>query len=294
MTKIPTAFRRLVHQLNASMGEISKDLLENSRKASEGESKTDNKSVIGLLVRAEANESGLQMSQEEIMSQMKVLILAGYATTSISLTWCLIELCEKPAVQSKLREELRQFPDRDPTWDQLTSGLPYLDAVVQETLRLHPPVGETTRMATEDDVIPLSSPMKTPSGAVVDRISITKGEILTVRLQTINTSVAFWGLDAKEFIPERWLKEDGLPKKAQEIQGHRHILTFVDGSRMCLGRGFALTEFKAVLSVLVRNYAFEFSDGPDTKIERVRGLLPRPGISGLKGPKVPLRVRRLE
>ncbi|KAG5633069.1 hypothetical protein DXG03_008591, partial [Asterophora parasitica] len=59
--------------------------------------------------------------------------------------WALIELSRNPEVQSKLREELSQFTTEDPTYEQLTNGLPYLDAVVTETLRLHPPVPETTR-----------------------------------------------------------------------------------------------------------------------------------------------------
>jgi hypothetical protein len=54
---------------------------------------------------------------------------------------------------------------------------------------------------------------------------------------------------------------------------------------------FALTEFKVVLSVLLRNFAFEFPRGPDTAIERRMGLLPRPGVEGEAGYDVPLRIR---
>lgn len=58
-----------------------------------------------------------------------------------------------------------------------------------------------------------------------------------------------WGKDAKEFIPERWLDPARNPDTsgtlaAKDIQGHRHLLTFVDGPRLCLGRHFALAEFK--------------------------------------------------
>lgn len=119
---------------------------------------------------------------------MKVLILAGYETTSstyfitdnygedadpilllVSLTvraiyeppflchiltisflqWALIELSKNPDYQSKLREEiLSHFGNSDPTYDQLTMELPYLDAIVHETLRLHPPLPETTRVVS--------------------------------------------------------------------------------------------------------------------------------------------------
>ncbi len=61
--------------------------------------------------------------------------------------WALVELARNPENQDKLREELRrEFSTSDPTWDQLTSGLPYLDAVVHETLRFHPPVEELIRV----------------------------------------------------------------------------------------------------------------------------------------------------
>ncbi|TFY68884.1 hypothetical protein EVJ58_g742 [Rhodofomes roseus] len=292
--KIPTPFRRLVNKLNANMGEIAQELLENTRKESQGESKKEEKSIIGLLIKAEQSDSELHMSEDEVLAQMKVLILAGYETTSISLTWCLLELCKKPEIQQKLRDELSQFSGNDPTWDQFTNGLPYLDAVVHETLRLHPPLGETTRVATEDDIIPLSSPMRTPNGTLVDSIAVPKGQLVSVPIHMMNKSVKFWGPDAKQFKPERWLDEAGIPEPAQEIQGHRHLLTFVDGPRTCLGRHFALAEFKAVLCVLIRSYAFEFRDGPDTKTEIKRGILPRPSIAGEEGARLPLRVKRLD
>lgn len=68
------------------------------------------------------------------------------------LQWALLELSRKPAIQTKLREELLAFGSADPTLDQLTNQLPYLDAVVHEVLRTHPPVVETNR------VVSLSSP----------------------------------------------------------------------------------------------------------------------------------------
>ena len=61
--------------------------------------------------------------------------------------WALVELARNPEKQRKLREELRRdFLTSDPTWDQLTSELPYLDAVVHETLRLDPPAEELVRV----------------------------------------------------------------------------------------------------------------------------------------------------
>ncbi|KAG2344471.1 hypothetical protein BDR05DRAFT_836188, partial [Suillus weaverae] len=75
-----------------------------------------------------------------------------------------------------------------------------------------------------------------------DSISIAKGTRITISGAAINRSVAIWGPDAKEFKPDRWLAEDGISGKAKEVQGHRHLLTFVDGPRTCLGKDFAIAE----------------------------------------------------
>jgi len=220
----------------------------------------------------------------------------------VSLTWALIELSKQPALQDKLRKELQAF-GMDAGWDQLMGPqLPYLDAVVHETLRLHPPLTETTRVASKDDILHLSMPLPTGEAS----IAICKGTTISVPTICINRAEAIWGLNAKEFNPERWLvpEEEGKePTKVQwgkaalentfrQVQGHRHLLTFSDGPRTCLGKGFALVEFKAVLSVLIRTYAFEFPNGPETKIRVKNGILPRPKVVGCEGVQVPMVVRR--
>lgn len=294
LLRLPIGDNRIWAKLHATMGEIADELLERTRKEKQGllGEKAEEKSVIGLLIKAESSDTQLQMTQEEIMAQMNVLLLAGYETTSISLTWALIELSRNFEKQQMLREELSQISGTDPTWEQLASGLPYLDSVVHEVLRLHPPVTDTSRVAAEDDIIPLSTPVVTSTGDTVSSIVIKKGTIVAAPIRAINRSEAFWGPKAKDFEPERWLDDADIP--AKQIQGHRHILTFSDGARICLGRHFALAEFKAALSVLIRNYTFELLDGPDTRIENHHSILPRPKVAGQDGAKVPLRVRRVE
>ncbi|KAG1729368.1 cytochrome P450 [Suillus lakei] len=293
--KIPTKRTVLLKKLGVTMGEISNDLLIRSRQEKDvNSSKIDEeKSIIGLLIKSESQDAELHLSEEEVVAQMKSLLLAGYETTSISLTWALIELSQHPDIQTKLREELLAF-GADPTYDQLKTDLPYLDGVVHEILRLHPAVPESIRYAAADDVIPLSEPVCTESGEMTDSISIAKGTLITIPTASINRSSAIWGPDAKEFKPDRWLTEDGISGKAKEVQGHRHLLTFLDGPRTCLGKDFAIAEFKTVLSVLVKNFVFEMRDGLDTPVEPVRGILPRPRVVGEDGIGVPLRVRRYE
>ncbi|KAF8128179.1 cytochrome P450 [Boletus edulis] len=292
---LPNPRTKLSKMLHDSTSAISTQLFAKTKKEKEDglvEGEQD-KSIVGLLIKAESSDSALHMTPEEVVAQMRVLLFAGYDTTSISLTWALIELCKGQDAQDKLREELSQI-DGDPTWEQLTNGLPYLDAVVHETLRLHVLLGESSRMATEDDIIPLSGPVVTPfSPTPVTHVSIPRGTIVTAPIASINRSKVLWGPDAKQFKPSRWIDEDGIPQQAKEIQGHKHLLTFADGPRTCLGKGFAIAEFKAVLFVLIRNFKFEFRDGPQTKLGFAGGILPRPVILGEEGSRVPLLVSRV-
>ncbi|KIN94393.1 hypothetical protein M404DRAFT_1008378 [Pisolithus tinctorius Marx 270] len=290
---VPTSRGDLFAEMNQTLADVSRKFLQRSKEEKEAgiiDEKND-KSIIGVLLKAKDSGTDVQLSVEEILAQMKLLIIAGYETTSVSLTWALLELARNSDIQTKLRTELLALGS-DPTYDQLTNNLPYLDAVVHETLRLHPPLGEFLRQATEDDVIPLSEPVRTKSGRAVNSISVTHGTQIGISAACINRSVAIWGADAKVFRPERWLEEGGIPKKAQEVQGYRHLLTFVDGPRTCLGKGFALAEFKTVIFTLIKNFAFEMRDGPDTQIEMTWGILPRPRVVGEGRTNVPLRVRR--
>ena len=102
------------------------------------------------------------------------------------------------------------------------------------------------RQAMEDDVVPLSLPaLAAAGGATTDRIAIARGTIITVPIRAIHLSEDVWGPDAKAFRPERWLAGvEPDAARAREISGHRHLLTFFDGPRICIGKSFALAEIK--------------------------------------------------
>ena len=78
-------------------------------------------------------------------------------------------MTQNPRVQQKLREELLTLETETPSMDEL-NGLPYLDMVVRESLRLHAPVPTTIRVATKDDVIPVSASFTDRNGDVQDNI----------------------------------------------------------------------------------------------------------------------------
>ena len=88
---------------------------------------------------------------------------------SATMTWALYALSQNKQAQTKLREELSNISTDNPTMDDL-NGLPYLDAVVRETLRLYPAVASIQREARKDDCIPLSKPFTDKKGIVRNEI----------------------------------------------------------------------------------------------------------------------------
>ena len=103
------------------------------------------------------------------------------------------------------------------------------------------------------------------SGELVDNVAISANARIMIPIGAINRSEAIWGKDANEFKPERWLDDEaGLTEKAKDFQGYHHLLSFVDGPRICLGRLFAVAEFKVccvlfcssvLMSGLIRPYS---------------------------------------
>lgn len=101
---------------------------------------------------------------------------------SIAMTWAVYGMCKHPEVQDKLRAEVSEVLTDTPTYENLVA-LPYLDAIVRETLRVYSPILGTVRVASEDSMIPLSE-------ALVDVNGRKHGEILYVDRPCNST----WGI----------------------------------------------------------------------------------------------------
>ncbi|KAH7910533.1 cytochrome P450 [Hygrophoropsis aurantiaca] len=265
---IPTDRGRKIAVAQKTMGRIGRELLRDAKAsvmASQGNEKNgvieksslQGRDLLSLLVRANMATDipeNQKLSDEDVLAQVPTFLVAGHETTSTATTWALFSLTQQPEVQAKLREELFTIDSETPSMDEL-SALPYLDAVVRETLRVHSPVPSTVRIAMKDDILPLDNPFTDKHGQVQTEIKVSKGDPIFIPILAINRSEAIWGPDAKEFKPERW---ESPPESASNIPGiWGHLLTFLGGPRACIGYRFSLIEMKALLFTLVR--AFEFT-----------------------------------
>ncbi|KAJ7138346.1 cytochrome P450 [Mycena epipterygia] len=208
------------------------------------------KDLLSILLR-----SG-DMPREQLIDNISTFIVAGFDTTSASLTWALYAMAQFPSTQKKLREELLQF-GREPTVKDLASmeQLPYFDAVCKETLRMFAS-SDLERVALKDDVLPLRFPIFTPDGRRVNEIVIRKGETLIIPLICSNRLNAVWG-DGAHWRPERWLEGGKLPSKHDLTEGWANLLTFSEGPRLCIGHRLALLELKVIMAALIKRFSFE-------------------------------------
>ncbi|KAI0062953.1 cytochrome P450 [Artomyces pyxidatus] len=223
-----------------------------------------------------------RLSDEDILNNVNTFMFAGTDTISLAVTWTLFLLAKHPDIQTRLRAELRATPPPDRTSDDSVhahynelASLPFLNNVCRESLRLMPPIHSSMRTATEDDVIPTSTPVVGTDGIARDSFAIRKGTLVHVPMEGMNLDKELWGDDAWQFIPDRW---DHLPKTVASVPGsYSSLLTFSAGGRACIGQRFSLIEMKTFLHTLITNFVFSEAD---EKVVKANVLMTRPYVSG--------------
>lgn len=190
-----------------------------------------------------------------LQGQLMNFLSAGHGTVSLTVTWLCYFLAKHPAVQEKLRREVRTAlvapPSEAISFDaELIASLPLLRAVIRETLRLVPIVPLLRRESTKDTTI-VGYPIPTNTSVVcAPWIS---------HLQEQQ-----WGPQAAEFDPDRWLVNDDPPKAFS-------YLPFSVGPRSCIGEGFAKAEVAVLVAALVRSFSFDLSH-PEKALSVIWGV----------------------
>ncbi|WVQ74440.1 hypothetical protein IAR50_004041 [Cryptococcus sp. DSM 104548] len=300
--KIPTERTRVLERSLHTTREVGKHVIEEKRGLIQSlSSDKDQDHGGGLLASMLKHQASThpdnRMTDEEILDQLTTFMLAGYETTSTALCWCLYSLAKHPDIQQQLREELLQIQEQQPDIDTL-NALPYLDAVVKESLRLSAPVPLALREASEDAIVPLLTPILGKDGGVMDNVRVGKGTTVLMPISNVNVQESIWGPKAKEFIPSRWLTPttETYPDCAKSVPGvYSNLLTFWGGSRSCIGFRFALAEIKMMLFILLKSFQFEeLEDKP--VIEKRFSIVSHPWVVGEEdeGFQLPLRVSSIQ
>ncbi|KAL0576380.1 hypothetical protein V5O48_005601 [Marasmius crinis-equi] len=176
------------------------------KKADIQDEKDQSKDFLSLLLKSNlSSDPSKRLSDTDLLDQITSFLFAGSDSTALSISWCLLYLAENPSIQTRLREEITSASTDmvDGEYPLIDSdSYPFLNAVVRETLRLYPSVHATIRVATKDDLIPVSDTVVMKDGTVIPAgggFRIRKGSYIHIPIEGLNYSRDIWGADAHEF-----------------------------------------------------------------------------------------------
>lgn len=211
------------------------------------------KTVHGLL-RKVSTESGGALDgplNKHAIDLARFNIYGGHHSIGLIVTWVLYELNKQPAQYQKLKNEIRvKFPDgnvNEFNLGQLQSEMPYLDAALNETLRLYPIVYATARVVNQKFTMP---------GSQGKPVTLTPGMVIFISFYHLHKSEELWGPDAAQFIPERFLGLKGI---------NGQFMPFGFGRRACVGYKFAMMAVKVLLVTLLSKYDLDIWDFSQVK-----------------------------
>eukprot|EP00045_Choanoeca_perplexa_P008994 m.85122 g.85122 ORF g.85122 m.85122 type:complete len:490 (+) comp14710_c0_seq2:44-1513(+) len=189
------------------------------------------------------DEQGNPLDDNRLRDVVMSFVIAGRDTTANCLSWVFYELHKHPACMAKLKKEVDEvLGGSDPTHDAVHTGMPYLHAVVKETLRLHPSVPKDGKVAVNDDVLP-------------DGTQIRAGSVVVYMPWVMGRSESIWE-NATTFDPERWLQGKPEPSAFK-------YTAFNAGPRLCLGMNMAYLEAKFLIAMMVQRYDVQVQSGQD-------------------------------
>ncbi len=196
-----------------------------------------------------ANRSPDEIRVEDLKSEQALcdgtfLLLAGHETTSKLIEFILRELSGRPKMVEKIREELRAVDMNALTTDDLKTQLPYLNSVINETLRLYPPVPVFARKVMQDFKLG-------------DRL-IHAGTLLTISPLMTHLREDVSGAYPEKFNPGRWNKQ-----KNPNLYAPGAFIPFGDGARICVGGRFAVLEATLAIATLIQRFNFKLEMTPD-------------------------------
>lgn len=212
----------------------------------ETEKETDSDSLLGklLTIANDATDPGA-LSRERIRNELIGLFMAGQETTANTLAWAWYLISQCPDVERRLHEEVDRVLSRPETGLEDVQKLVYTRAVVEETLRLYPPMPILSREAIADDVI---RDRQVPAGSM----------ILTVPW-LLHRHKQYWD-KPHHFIPERFLQNESRPDPFVYIP-------FSIGPRACIGQYLGMLETTLCLAMLARHFRLQLPEGEQVRHE---------------------------
>ena len=240
---VPTTANRRFHAALQSVDAVVYRIIAEHRRA--GPVEGPDRDLLTSLLRVRDGETGAGFTDEQLRNETITFLLAGHETTANALTWTLYLLSQHPVVAEQLRAEVDQvLGGRTPTLEDLPQ-LGLVKRVIQESMRLYPPIWILERRAVEEDVV---GGYRLPANSAV-----------VLAPYALHRHPKFW-TRPEVFDPERFA---GPVSEA--------YLPFGAGPRMCIGSEFAMLEAQLILSMVMQSFQLQLVPGHPVE--------PLPGIT---------------
>jgi len=213
--------------------------------------------LLAMLKAAELDPDLPEFDHQQVVDEMKQYLWAGTETTALTLAWALYLTTKHPEVAEKIRREGEDvYGDREPTWEDLQK-LSYTRSVLQETLRLYPPIWALIRTAVNDDKI--------------GEHEIKAGDKVVLCIYVVHQNAKIW-TDPQKFDPTRF-----SPDRMKRRPGYSY-LPFSAGRRACIGGQLSLVENTLALTTLLRRFRPEFAGEEPVQLNATVTLTPKGGL----------------
>jgi cytochrome P450 len=222
------------------------------------------RTLLNMIEAAAADPTIPEFDRQQAIDEIKQYLWAGTETTALTLAWALYLTARHPEAAERIRKEGETVcGDREPTAADY-SALAYTRAVIQETMRLYPPIWMLLRQAAKDDVI--------------EGKEIRAGDKVALFAYGAHHNLKYWE-NPESFSPERWLGDAAKKRKPYTY------LPFGGGKRACIGGAMSQVENTLALSILLRRFRPEYVGTEPPGINATVTLTPKGGL--------PFRIKEL-
>lgn len=214
--------------------------------------------LLTMFLEMQDAETGESMTDQQLRDEVMTMFLAGHETTANALSWTFLLLSQHPEVARRLRQEIHSVVASAPRVQrEHLTHMPYLRAVLQEAMRLYPPVWLLARSVEQAHTL--------------GEYELRPGMLVFLSPYLLHRDPRWWP-NPEGFDPERFM--EGAPPRPKLA-----YFPFGAGPRLCIGRGFALQEAQLILATILRRW--ELALVPDQIVEPEPMITLRPKY-GLK------------
>ncbi|MGB1249837.1 MAG: cytochrome P450 [Candidatus Promineifilaceae bacterium] len=248
--QVPLPSHREFLEASKTIREALTTIIDNRRISNE-----PHHDLLDMLLTMVGDEG---FTQEQLIFEMSSIVFAGHETTATTLTWLFYALTQHPEIEQKLFAELDTVLNGRTATASDLANLPYLNKVINETLRYYPSAILTTRQSVEADVL--------------DGYQIRKDEQIFINIRGLHFDERYWD-KPDEFDPERF--------SAERSKG-RHkwaFLPFLNGPRKCIGEPLSRMEMQLITATILQRFRLCLPAGEVVQEEAGFVLQPKGGLN---------------